>query len=79
MSDPLTLGSWYPYQSVPELTEKLEGFHIWVTALRKFLRKGIETVLVSGHFLHQTEEALGLQSQFPPLHPQADSLDRVHM
>lgn len=59
-------------------TEKLERFHIWVRALRKFLRKGIETVLVSGHFLHQTEEALGLQSQFPPLHPQADSLDRVH-
>lgn len=52
---------------------------MWVTALRKFLRKGIETVLVSGHFLHQTEEALGLQSQLPPLHLQADSLDRVHM
>lgn len=41
------------------LQRRQKDLHASVTALRKFLRKGVETVLVSGRFLQQTEEALG--------------------
>lgn len=66
MLGPLPLWTWY--QLTPGALQSLwKDSHASVTALRKFLRKGIETVLVSGHFLHQTEEALGPAKPAPTL------------
>lgn len=55
---PHLLWTWYRHQgSYKSLQRGRKGKD--AAALRKFLRKEIESVLVSGCFLQQTEEALG--------------------